>query len=135
MKHDGAFDGRVARAVASRCAAVIGVSRTVVETLDGVEGPSVHVIRNGIPDYDVDRSAAARQLRAEMNAPEDAEVVIQVARIVANKGQRDTVEAAAAVLAERPRTRFAFVGTSTAMARRTRTRSGSAPASCGSTAQ
>jgi glycosyltransferase involved in cell wall biosynthesis len=110
MKHDGAFDGRLARAVASRCAAVVGVSRTVVETLDGVHGPSVHVVRNGIPAHQADRAEAARELRAALDAPEDAEVVIQVARIVANKGQRDTVEAAAGVLAERPRARFAFVG-------------------------
>jgi glycosyltransferase involved in cell wall biosynthesis len=81
----------------------------VVESLDGVNA-DVHVVRNGIPDHDIDRAAAARDLRAALDAPPDAEVVIQVARIVANKGQRDVVEAAAAVLAERPNARFAFVG-------------------------
>jgi glycosyltransferase involved in cell wall biosynthesis len=109
MKHDGAFDGRLARAVASRCAAVVGVSRTVVQSLDGVQA-DVHVVRNGIPDHDIDRAAAAHDLRAALGAPPGAEVVIQVARLVANKGQRDVVEAARAVLAERPNTRFAFVG-------------------------
>jgi glycosyltransferase involved in cell wall biosynthesis len=109
MKHDGSFDGPLARAVASRCAAVIGVSRTVVESLEGVKA-DVHVVRNGIPDHDVDREQAAQELRAAIEAPETAEVVVQVARIVANKGQQDTVEAAAAVLEQRPDARFAFVG-------------------------
>jgi glycosyltransferase involved in cell wall biosynthesis len=109
MKHDGSFDGPLARAVAGRCAAVVGVSRTVVESLDGVKA-DVHVVRNGIPEHDVDRAAAAGELRGAIGAPGDAEVVVQVARIVANKGQRDTIEAAAAVLQERPQARFAFVG-------------------------
>jgi glycosyltransferase involved in cell wall biosynthesis len=110
MKHDGSFDGPLARAVAARCTAVVGVSRTVVESLDGLRGTEVHVVRNGIPDHDVDRGEAARELRAAIGAPPEAPVVVQVARIVANKGQRDTIEAAVAVLAERPDARFAFVG-------------------------
>jgi len=110
MRHDGAFDGPVARTVASHCAAVVGVSRTVVEPLGRVAGTSLYVVRNGIPDYRIDRAEAARALRAAIDAPAEADVVVQVARIVANKGQRDTVEAAAAVLAERPETRFVFVG-------------------------
>ena len=110
MRLDGAFDGRVARAVAARCAAVVGISDSMVTTFDDTIRTPVYVVRSGIPYREVDRTEAARALRSAIGAPADAEVVLQVARIVANKGQRDLVEAAAAVCAARPRARFVLVG-------------------------
>jgi len=86
MRHDGSFDGRVARALASRCAAVVGVSRTFVDGLEGIRGPELRVVRHGVPEHRIDPAAAARALRAELGAPPAGEVAIQVGRIVANKG-------------------------------------------------
>ena len=110
MRYDGAFDGRIARAIARRCAMVVGISRAVLGTFDGLRGPSVHLVRCGVPDYHVDRDEGRRTLRELLGAGRAVPVVAHVARIVANKGQLETVEAAPAVLARRPETRFAFIG-------------------------
>lgn len=110
MRYDGAFDGWVARAIATRCHAVVGISRAVLDTFDGLRGPAVELVRCGIPEHRVDRAEAGRELRALLGASVDARVVVQAGRIVANKGQLDTVAAAAAVLTTHPEVRFAFVG-------------------------
>jgi hypothetical protein len=110
MRADGAFDGWVARAIARRCAMVVGMSQAVLSTFDGLGGPSIQLVRGGVPDYDVNRDEAGRALRELLGAGPDAPVVAHVARVVANKGQLDTVEAAGAVLARHPDTRFAFIG-------------------------
>jgi glycosyltransferase involved in cell wall biosynthesis len=110
MRHDGAFDGFMARAVARRCAAVVGVSAAVLGTFADLPGTPIHLVPNGIPDYDVDRADAALRLRAALGAPAHAPVVAHVGRVVPNKGQCETIEAAPAVLRAHPDARFAFVG-------------------------
>jgi glycosyltransferase involved in cell wall biosynthesis len=105
MKHDTSFDGTVARAIGARCAAVAGVSSTVTATFTS---RNVHVVPNGVPAYDIDRAAARQELLELIDAPADAEIVLQVGRIVPGKGQLDTVEAVARI--DRPRLRLVFVG-------------------------
>jgi glycosyltransferase involved in cell wall biosynthesis len=105
MKHDTSFDGRLARAIGARCAAIAGVSRTVTATFTRA---NVHVVPNGVPAYDIDRAQARRKLLALIGAPDDAEVVLQVGRVVPGKGQLDTVAAVARL--DRPKLRVAIVG-------------------------
>jgi glycosyltransferase involved in cell wall biosynthesis len=105
MKHDTSFDGPVARAIGARCTAVAGVSPTVTATFNR---PNVHVVPNGVPRYDIDRAAARQELLALIGAPADAELVMQVGRVVVAKGQLDTVEAAARL--DRPQLWVVVVG-------------------------
>jgi glycosyltransferase involved in cell wall biosynthesis len=110
VKHDAALDGRLARWVARRCALVVGVSETVTRTFDGVGGVRARVVTNGVAVPAVDRAQARAELLRLLGAAPDAPLVIQVGRLVATKGQRDLVEAAALVHARRPEVRFAVVG-------------------------
>jgi glycosyltransferase involved in cell wall biosynthesis len=105
MKHDTSFDGRFARAIASRCAAVAGVSPTVTATFTS---DNVYVVPNGVPAYDIDRAQAREELLHALRAPSDAELVVQVGRLVPTKGQLDTVEAVAKL--DRPNLRVALIG-------------------------
>jgi len=105
MKHDTSFDGRFARAIASRCAAVAGVSPAVTATFTS---GNVHVVPNGVPAYDIDRAHARAELLTLLGAPDDAELVVQVGRLVPTKGQLDTVDAVAKLA--RPKLRVALVG-------------------------
>jgi glycosyltransferase involved in cell wall biosynthesis len=105
MKHDTSFDGPVARAIGARCTAVAGVSPTVTATFHRA---NVHVVPNGVPEYDIDRGEARRELLALIGAPDDAELVVQVGRVVPAKGQLDTVEAAARL--DRPSLWVVIVG-------------------------
>lgn len=105
MKHDTSFDGPVARAIAARCTAVAGVSPAVTATFNSA---NVHVVPNGVPQYDIDRGEARRELLALIGAPDDAELVVQVGRVVPAKGQLDTVEAVARL--DRPSVWVVIVG-------------------------
>ncbi|WP_051324156.1 glycosyltransferase [Candidatus Solirubrobacter pratensis] len=105
MKHDTSFDGPLARWIGARCAAIAGVSPTVTATFAHGD---VHVVPNGVPAYDIPRDAARRELLALLDAPPEAEVVVQVGRLVPTKGQLDTVAAAARL--RRPGLRVALVG-------------------------
>src|SRR4051795_5563286 len=55
MRYDGSFDGPVARVVARRCTAVVGISEAALDTFDGLEGPAFHLVRLGVPDYRLER--------------------------------------------------------------------------------
>jgi glycosyltransferase involved in cell wall biosynthesis len=100
----------VARAIARRCTAVVGISEAVLGTFDGLNGAAIHLVRSGVPAYRVDRVAAGSALRRELGAPAGAPVVAQVGQIVPNKGQLDTIEVIPAVLARNAAARFVFVG-------------------------
>jgi phosphatidylinositol alpha-mannosyltransferase len=110
MKHDTTLDGPPARWIAARCAVVVGVSSTVTAPLAGVRGTEIRVVPNGVPALDIDRAVARAELRALLSAPDAAELVLQVGRLVSTKGPHETVEAAAFVCARRSAARFAFLG-------------------------
>jgi glycosyltransferase involved in cell wall biosynthesis len=110
MKHDCSLDGPIGRLIAGRCRIVVGVSRRVTRTFEGMDGVDVRVVHNGVSVGPPDRPAARRRLRELLGAPDKAEVVLLVGRIAPGKGQREAVEAIPEALRARPGTRFAFVG-------------------------
>jgi glycosyltransferase involved in cell wall biosynthesis len=110
VKHDFSWDGPLARAIARRCHAVIGVSSAVVASLGPRLMDRVRVVPNGIPDTAIDRSGARALVRGLTGWPEELTVVAMLGRLDPVKGQRELVEAAPAVLARRPDTRFLIVG-------------------------
>jgi glycosyltransferase involved in cell wall biosynthesis len=108
VKHDFSWDGALARAVASRCDQVVGVSQAVTGTFRGRARERVHVVHNGTPPLVRDR-AAGRELVHGL-AGGDGEVVVLVGRFHPAKGQIELVEAAPYVLERRPDTRFLLLG-------------------------
>lgn len=109
VKHDFSWDGWLARAVARRCAQVVGVSKAVTETFRGRTRKKVHVVHNGLPELDVDREAGRRLLLSLLD--EDAgEVVSLVSRIDPTKGHRELLAVLPDLLARKPGLRVAFIG-------------------------
>jgi glycosyltransferase involved in cell wall biosynthesis len=85
---------------------------TIVERLR-VPARRVHVLGNGIDLARFTRSADTdrrRSVRAEWGVGDDTVVLGVVARLVAEKGIREIIEAAVAVRAVEPRARFVVVG-------------------------
>jgi glycosyltransferase involved in cell wall biosynthesis len=109
VRHDFSWEGRLARWLAGRCRTVVGVSRAVTAGLDGTRA-DVRVVANGLPPLDADAPRGRAALLAALRAGEDAEVVVQVGRLEAGKGQLDLVELLPGLLAERPAARVALVG-------------------------
>jgi glycosyltransferase involved in cell wall biosynthesis len=76
----------------------------------GVRAEQIRVIRNGI---DLEKFAPPvddRALRHELGLPADAPIVLMLARLDANKGLEDFLEAAAAVSIEHSHAHFLIVG-------------------------
>ena len=107
FKVDYSRDGRLARAIASRCRQVIGISASVTETFARSLRDRVRVVPCGIPDYTVDR-AAGRQMVRELvgDHGDQAPVVAHLGRLHQRKGQLELVEVAPAVLRRHPNVRF-----------------------------
>lgn len=84
VKHDLSWDGRLGRWIAGRCAAVIGVSRAVVEGL-----PGASVVPNGVPDV----TAAPADLGP-------GPIVLHVGRLHPAKGQHELLAVAPALPAQ-----------------------------------
>ena len=110
MKHDYSWDGLLARILASRCAAVVGVSQAVTEALPPRLRGRVHVVHNALVTAAPEREAASDRLRALLAAEPAEPIVTLVGRLDPAKGQRELLAAAPAVLAGAPATRFVFVG-------------------------
>jgi glycosyltransferase involved in cell wall biosynthesis len=108
VKHDFSWDGMLARLIASRCDEVIGVSDAVTAPFRGASRERVHVVHNGIPPMERDRSAGRELVRGLAGG--DGEVVVLVGRFHPAKGQIELVEAAPGVLERRPGTRFLLLG-------------------------
>ena len=110
MKHDLARDGRPARLLGRRARMVIGVSETVNATFAGARGIDARVVPNGLPDYEIETTAARALLRELVGAEAGTAVVLQVGHLHPGKGQLELVEAAPEVLRAHPGARIAFVG-------------------------
>ncbi len=110
LKGDLAFDGWLGRWIARRCAQVVGVSRTVVETFDGMDSDRIHVVHNGIPEMKADRDAGRRLVLDLLGCPPEGSVVVLSGRITPGKGQLELVEAAPAIVARHPGVQFAILG-------------------------
>ena len=110
MKHDYSWDGPLARVLASRCAAVVGVSRAVTEALPARLGGRVHVVHNALAEAVPEREAAAARLRELLGAEAGEPIVTLVGRLDPPKGQRELLAVAPEVLEHTPSTHFLFVG-------------------------
>jgi glycosyltransferase involved in cell wall biosynthesis len=110
MKHDFSFDRTLARLVAHGCREVVGCSTAVIEIFRDQEGSRVRVIPPGITVPEIDRGAERRGVADLLSCRPSDPVVVHVGRIDPPKGQLELLEAAPAVLARQPATRFAFLG-------------------------
>jgi glycosyltransferase involved in cell wall biosynthesis len=110
VKHDFSLDGRVARMVAGRCRAVIGVSAAVLETFGSESAAGkIHVVHNGLPAVKPDRERG-RRLVAEALGQEPAAIIGLVGRLDRDKGQRELVAVLPEVVRRVPDVRVALVG-------------------------
>ncbi len=93
---------------ADRIVAISGAIRDVL-LADGVDPRRIDVVLSGV---DPARFAGVRpaDLRAELGLPPETRVVLNVAALAWHKGQETLVEAAPAILAERPDTLIAIAG-------------------------
>jgi len=110
VKHDFSFDGWLVRFIARRCAAVVGVSEAVLAALGEDDRRRAQVVYNGVEVSTVDRSKAARGLRAELGITQGQALVGIVGRMHPVKGYGDFIAAARKVAAERPDVQFVVVG-------------------------
>ena len=109
LKHDFSWDGRLARAVASRCDQVVAVSEAVAGTFEGKTRKKVHVVHNGLPELHVDRERGRRRLR-ELLGPGAEDVVSLVARVDPTKGHRELLAILPELVEARPGMHVAFIG-------------------------
>ena len=109
VKHDFAFDGRLARFVARRCALVVGVSRAVLGALDGTGGEKLRVVNTGVR---VDAGAEDGWARLEGLLPRGraAAIVGLVGRLDPAKGHEELLAVAGELADRAPGTRFVIVG-------------------------
>ena len=97
-------------------ARVIAVSRQNAELLTGYYGlraDKITIVHNGtdLPDFkELDIAQARAALRAELGLPEQAIVILTLARLAPNKGHRYLVEAIPGVLQAHPNVHFVFAG-------------------------
>jgi glycosyltransferase involved in cell wall biosynthesis len=110
VKHDFSWDGRLARMIARRCRAVVGVSAAVVETFgsEGFDG-KISVVHNGLPAVKPDRERG-RRLVAEALELEPTAVIGLVGRLEPAKGQHELVAVLPEVLRRVPNVKVALVG-------------------------
>ncbi len=93
---------------------VIAVSRAAKRVLvqGGVSSRAITVIPNGIePRYFEDASASAVVARRELGIPDGSPVIGTIARLSTEKGHRELLQIARAVLDREPDTTFLVVGT------------------------
>ena len=109
IKHDFSRDGWLARAVGAGVAEIVAVAEAITATFGPRTRARTRVVPNGIPPLDID-AAAGRAKVAELVGDPEAPVVTLVGRLDSAKGQLELIEAAPAVLAEEPRSRFLLVG-------------------------
>ena len=113
VKRVHAVNRHLYRFVGSSCAWVIGPSDAVTAPLAGagVDPRKVRTVYNGIDlrrfSYARDRATA---LRRELGIPEGASAVGLFGQMLPHKGHRTLIQAAPAVLARHPNTRFFIVG-------------------------
>jgi glycosyltransferase involved in cell wall biosynthesis len=110
LKVDCSRDGRTARAIGARCDRIVGISNTVLEVFRARTRKRTTVVYPGVRQRSVDRTEARKLTRRILGCPGKAEVVVLSARLSPSKGQLDLIEAAPAVLAERPDVQFALLG-------------------------
>jgi glycosyltransferase involved in cell wall biosynthesis len=110
VKCDFSLDGRIAALVARRCHEVIGVSEAVTRTFGPRLRKKVRVVYTGIPELQASRDEGRRIVLEAFGNPAPAKVVVLVGRMDPDKGHRELLEVAPAVLGALPETGFLFLG-------------------------
>lgn len=88
---------------------VVGAWQREMLEAEGVRSEAIVHIPNGVP-IAIMREGAAGSSRASIGVPEEALLVVQVARFAPQKGQRTTLRALAEVRERLPGVELAFVG-------------------------
>ncbi|MBB4636651.1 glycosyltransferase family 4 protein [Longimicrobium terrae] len=98
-------------AVAARCARIICVSRAARDSYAAAGFPPrvLRVVHNGIARPRPPRRSAD-EMRAELDLPADARILLTVARFTEQKGHAHLMDAVPAIMAAEPRARFVWVG-------------------------
>jgi glycosyltransferase involved in cell wall biosynthesis/GT2 family glycosyltransferase len=110
VKHDFAWDGWLARLIATRCREVVGVSNAVTETFRGPLRRRVRVVHNGVPTLTVDRAAARAKLLEAMEIGEAPAVISLIGRMYPVKGHLGFLDVVAELRSGVVGLRVAFVG-------------------------
>jgi len=104
---------RWSRRAATRVIAVSKQNAKLLTSYYGLRSDKITIVHNGIdlPDFKESDIAQARAaLRAELGLPEQAIVILTLARLAPNKGHRYLVEAMPEVLRTHPNVHFVFAG-------------------------
>ena len=110
VKCDFSRDGWLARAVARRCRAIVGVSRAVTETFGAAALAKTTIVPYGLPQPDVERAAARRALE-EAIGHSGGLVIGLVGRLDPHKGHREVLAILPELRVRVPGVRVAFLGT------------------------
>lgn len=110
VKHDFSWDGRRARALARRCAQVVGVSSAVLQTFEGARRVERHVVHNGLSPSEVDREEGRRTLEEALAPDPGTAIVLLVGRLDAYKGHRELLAIVPDLIARDDGLRFALLG-------------------------
>jgi glycosyltransferase involved in cell wall biosynthesis len=110
VRHDFSFEGWRARALARRCGAVVCVSDALTRTFRGRIGRRVHLVRTGLPEWNIERSTASRRLSELLGDRSGDPVVSLVAQLVPGKGHLELVEITPELIRRLPDARILFVG-------------------------
>ncbi len=109
LKHDRTLDGPIGRTIARRSTELVGVSESALAAMPDKPGHR-HVIHNGVPAYEFDRSESRRRVLEELGAAEDADVIVAAGRLCPPKGQDTLVELMPGMLERRPGAHLALLG-------------------------
>jgi len=104
---------RWSRRAAARVIAVSKQNAELLTSYYGLRSDKITIVHNGIdlPDFKESDIAQARAaLRAELGLPEQAVVLLTLARVAPNKGHRYLIEAMPEVLRTHPNVHFVFAG-------------------------
>lgn len=107
LKYDFGWDGTLARLVAARCAMVVGISATVLESLGAGRG---RVVFAGIPDFDPDPDRGREVLAEALGGPPTGPVVVCSGRLCPGKGQTDLIDGLPTLLERHPGARLVLLG-------------------------
>jgi glycosyltransferase involved in cell wall biosynthesis len=105
VKHDHSFDGRIARWIARRCSLVVGVSRSVLRSVEATS--ATRVVAPGIAVPPVERASARAELSRLVGR---GRVVLLVGRLDRAKGHDQAIEVIARVRQRVADARLVFVG-------------------------
>ena len=104
---------RWSRRAATRVIAVSKQNAKLLTSYYGLRSDKITIVHNGVdlPDFKESDIAQARAaLRAELGLPEQAIIILTLARLAPNKGHRYLIEAVPEVLRTHPNVHFVFAG-------------------------